>query len=145
MAGAGLDQTLTADYGAGTGQLFAEIGYALPVRDATVEPFAGIALSDTRTRGFSESGGSAALDGQRKRDNQTSTTLGVRGRTPFELGLPRAVSRQARAGAMPWQRDPGKHTGVPGSETFTVTGTPIARNAALIEVGGEVAISAMPR
>ncbi|WP_084084388.1 autotransporter domain-containing protein [Cupriavidus sp. USMAA2-4] len=142
VAGAGLDQTLTADYGAGTGQLFAEIGYALPVRDATVEPFAGIAWSDTRTRGFSESGGSAALDGQRKRDNQTSTTLGVRGRTPFELG----AAKGSVTASLGWRHALGSVTpestlAFRGSETFTVTGTPIARNAALIEVGGEVAIS----
>lgn len=53
----GLDQTLRADYGASTSQFFTELGYAMRFTGVTLEPFAGVAWSDLRTRGFSETGG----------------------------------------------------------------------------------------
>ncbi|WP_080693438.1 autotransporter domain-containing protein [Pseudomonas chlororaphis] len=142
VSGAGLSQKLTADYSAGTGQLFAELGYALPLGEATIEPFTGIAWNDTRTRGFSESGGSAALHGKRKRDDQTSTTFGVRGRTPFDVG----AAKGHLGASLGWRHALGSDTtkstlAFNGSQAFTVVGAPIARDAALVEVGAEVAIS----
>ncbi len=84
---AGSSQKLTADYGASTSQLFTELGYAVPLSErTTLEPFAGLAWNDLRTRGFSETGGSTALSGRSSSDTQTSTTLGVRGQTGFTLG-----------------------------------------------------------
>ena len=41
-----------------------------------VEPFAGLAWSDLRVRGFNESGGSAALSGQAQKQRLT-TSLAV--------------------------------------------------------------------
>ncbi|NWC93099.1 MULTISPECIES: autotransporter outer membrane beta-barrel domain-containing protein [unclassified Pseudomonas] len=82
-AGAGLDQTLKSTSGASTGQVFTELGYALPLNArATVEPFAGAAFSDQRLRGFSESGGFAALDGESK-TNDVTTTLGLHAQMAF--------------------------------------------------------------
>src|SRR5690606_17506681 len=83
----GGSQTLKADYHANTTQLFTELGYALPVGQAsTIEPYAGLAWYSQRSPGFSESGGSAALRGQSQTDNVTTVTLGLRGKTAVELG-----------------------------------------------------------
>ncbi|MGB3432102.1 autotransporter-associated beta strand repeat-containing protein [Achromobacter sp.] len=140
---ASTQEKLTADYGANTTQLFTELGYSMPLTDSTrIEPFVGFAWSDLRTRGFSESGGSAALNGHSSSDKQTSSTLGLRTQTDFTVG--RAEARlHAMAG---WRHAFGGLTAettmaFEGSQAFTVAGTPIARNAALAELGAEVAVS----
>ncbi|NMK47007.1 autotransporter domain-containing protein [Achromobacter sp. Bel] len=140
----GIEQKLTADYGASTTQLFTELGYAMPLSErASIEPFAGIAWSNLRTRSFSESGGSAALHGQSSSDKQTSSTLGLRAQTAFMLG--RAEGRLQ--GTLGWRHAfgdvaPKSTLAFDGGQAFTVSGTPIARNAALAELRAEVAMSA---
>lgn len=143
VAVAGAQQKLTADYGASTTQLFTELGYAILLSErASIEPFAGLAWSDLRSRAFSESGGLAALRGQSSSDKQTSSTLGVRAQTDFTLG--RAEGRlQATLG---WRHAfgdvvPQSTMAFDGGQAFTVAGTPIARNAALAELGVDVAVS----
>ncbi|HUG57588.1 MAG TPA: autotransporter domain-containing protein [Candidimonas sp.] len=136
-------QKLTADYGANTTQLFTELGYAIPLSErVTVEPFAGLAWSRLRTRGFSESGGSAALSGQPGSDAQTNTTLGLRAQTGFTLG--QAVG-QLRA-TLGWRHAFGDVTpqstqAFQGGQAFTVAGAPIARDAALTELGIDIAVA----
>ncbi|MGE8638321.1 MAG: autotransporter domain-containing protein [Achromobacter sp.] len=140
---AGMDQTLKADYGASTSQLFAEIGYARPAGGGvTLEPFAGLAWTDTRTRGFSESGGDAALSGNAKREDQTSTTLGLRAQTELALG---SVQGRARA-SLGWRHafgdvNPVSTLAFQAGQAFTVAGLPIARDAALVELGADVMLS----
>lgn len=140
---AGTSQKLTADYGANTTQLFTELGYAMALSDrASLEPFAGLAWSDIRTRGFSESGGSAALSGQSASDKQTNTTLGVRAQTAFTLGQTEGTLRAT----LGWRHAFGEVTpqstmAFDGGQAFTVAGASIARNAALAELGADLAIS----
>ncbi len=139
---AGLNERVSADYGASTTQLFTELGYAMPFGDSTIEPFAGVAWSDSRTRGFSESGGSAALNGKSKSDTQSTTTLGLRAQTPFTLASTSGTVR----GSLGWRHAFGSVTSEStlafnGGQAFTVTGAPIARDAALLELGAEFAIS----
>lgn len=140
---AGDSQKLTADYGASTTQLFTELGYSLPLSDrATIEPFVGLAWSDLRTRGFSESGGSAALRGQSSNDQQTTSTLGVRAQTDFTL----AGAEGRLQATLGWRHAfgdvlPQTSMAFDGGQAFTVSGSPIARNAALAELGAEVAVS----
>ncbi|MBB1624698.1 autotransporter domain-containing protein [Achromobacter sp. UMC71] len=140
---AGMDQTLKANYGASTSQLFTEIGYARPVGGGvTLEPFAGLAWADTRTRGFSESGGDAALSGRAKREDQTSTTLGLRAQTEVNLGRWQGAARAS----LGWRHafgdvNPATTLAFQDSQAFTVSGLPIARDTALIELGGDVALS----
>ncbi|MGE8619375.1 MAG: autotransporter domain-containing protein [Achromobacter spanius] len=139
----GVSQALTADYGASTTQLFGELGYTLPVSEhVSVEPFAGLAWSDTRTRGFSESGGSAALRGQSDSTKQTTSTLGLRALTNFTVGQTEG-RLQATLG---WRHafgdvQPQTIMSFDGGQAFSVAGAPIARNAALAELGVETAIT----
>jgi len=143
VAAAGQPEKLTANYGASTAQVFTEIGYALPVTDRLqLEPFSGVAWSNTRTRGFQETGGIAALQGQSASNTLTTTTLGLRGKTGFSAGKTEAVLR-ASAG---WRHafgdvEPGTRLAFDGSQPFSVTGAPIARNAAFTELGVDLAIS----
>lgn len=139
----GVSQALTADYGASTTQLFGELGYTLPVSEhVSIEPFAGLAWSDTRTRGFSESGGSAALRGQSDSTTQTTSTLGLRALTNFTVGQTEG-RLQATLG---WRHafgdvQPQTIMSFDGGQAFSVAGAPIARNAALAELGVETAIT----
>lgn len=143
-AGAGLDQTLKASYGASTGQVFTELGYAMPLNDrVTLEPFVAANYSDLRTRGFSEAGGDAALRGESGSNKVTTTTLGLHALTTFES----AGALGHVHGTLGWRHafgdlDPASTLSfVQGSESFTATGAPIARDAAVIELGVGIAVS----
>lgn len=139
----GVSQTLTADYGASTTQLFAELGYALPMSErVSIEPFAGLSWSDTRNRSFSESGGSAALNGHSDSNKQTTSTLGLRGLLNFTVGQTEG-RLQATLG---WRHafgdvQPQSTMSFDGGQAFTVAGAPIARDAALAELGVETALT----
>lgn len=140
---AGLDQTLKSTSGASTGQVFTELGYALPLSPrATIEPFAGAAFSDLRMRGFSESGGSVALEGQSNTQDVTTTTLGLHSHMALTAD-PLQGNLHSTAG---WRHAFGDVTpqttlALEGSQAFTIAGAPIARNAAIMEVGADVHVS----
>ncbi|MFP3743445.1 autotransporter domain-containing protein [Achromobacter sp. SIMBA_011] len=143
-AAAGLDQTLKASYGASTGQVFGELGYAVPLNDrVTLEPFVGANFSDLRTRGFSESGGDAALRGESGRSRITTTTLGLHARSDFES----AGARGAVRGTLGWRHAFGDRNPlstmsfVQGGDAFSVTGAPVARDAAVVELGVGIDVS----
>ncbi|CUJ47077.1 autotransporter domain-containing protein [Achromobacter xylosoxidans] len=141
VAGAG--QKLTADYGAGNSQLFTELGYAMAAgQRSQIEPFVGLAWSNLRTKGFTESGGSAALTGQKDSTTLTTSSLGLRGMTDFSLG--KAEGRLVAAGG--WRRafgdlNPDARLAFDGGQVFTVAGTPIARNVGFGEVSLDLAVS----
>lgn len=129
-------QTLKADYAATAAQLFAELGYATPLGRGTIEPFLNLAGSQLRMPAFSESGGWAALHSDRSRNTIASTTLGVRGNIPFELGSATASVDASLA----WRHAYGDVTpqatmAFSEGNRFTVNGTPIARDAALLGLG----------
>lgn len=136
-------QTLTADFSAYTAQVFSELGYELALSPgATLEPFAGVAVRNVRTRSFSESGGSTALSADAGRIRQTTTTLGLRGQTGFALG-PTMGRLHATLG---WRRafgdvQPETTLVLDGGSVLTVAGAPIAQSAALAGLGLEVAVS----
>jgi subtilase-type serine protease len=138
----GGSQTLKAYYHANTAQLFTELGYAFPVGAASqIEPYAGLAWLNQRASSFNETGGEAALHGDKAKDQLTTFTLGLRGKTAVDLGG-RAVRLAAGAG---WRHAAGDinperrlsfvHG---GAGTFNVAGAPIAKNAALLDLGAEV-------
>uniref|UniRef100_UPI0039F0A89F autotransporter domain-containing protein n=1 Tax=Bordetella sputigena TaxID=1416810 RepID=UPI0039F0A89F len=139
---AGVGETLKAHYGASTAQVFGELGYALPLgAKAALEPYVGVDYSDLRTRAFSESGGDAALNGDAARNQLASSTLGVHARTEVELGRTQARLR-ATVG---WRHtygdvDPRTTLAFDGSQSFTVTGAPVARDAAVLEAGADLAM-----
>lgn len=140
---AGGTEQLTADYGASTAQVFTDLGYEIAVSErASVEPFVDLSYSDLRTRGFSESGGLAALNGRSGSQGQASSTVGVRSRSAFTMGGAEGTLR----GSVGWRHaygsvKPKTTMAFDGSQSFTVTGVPIARDAAVLELGADVAVS----
>lgn len=140
---AGERQELKADYSASTGQIFTDVGYAIPLTDrVTLEPFFGADFSDLRTRGFSESGGDAALSGKSSTNNVGTTTLGLRAQTTFDV---KETAGRLR-GMLGWRHaygdvNPEATMSFDGSQPFTVAGNPLARDAAVLELGVDLAMS----
>ena len=138
-----LGQTLKADYSAHTAQLFAEVGYAIGQYDKFgFEPFAGVSLGQQRTGSFQEHGGFAALKGRSSTDDLASTTLGVRVHSDFQL-----AGKEGRLRAtVGWRHAFGdvtakKTMAFEGGQNFTVAGTPLARNTAVLGLEADVALS----
>ncbi|MFC4275344.1 autotransporter family protein [Achromobacter aloeverae] len=140
---AGLADTLRASYHAGTSQVFTELGYRLPVGDRmAVQPFAGANYSDLRVRGFSESGGVAALNGESQRSAVTTTTLGLRGELRFEsAGMPGRVHAMAGWRHAFGDLQPSATMAFSDSVPFTVAGTPIAQDAAVMGLGIDMRVT----
>lgn len=135
-------QTLKASYDARTLQAFGELGYALAVnQQSTIEPYVNLTWLQHRTKGFNESGGAAALRGEKGTENLAFSTLGVRAGTTFEAG-----ERQIHAyAALGWRHafgDREPKTGLSfiegGGQRFSITGAPIAKNTAVFALGAEL-------
>ena len=143
VAAGSLNQQLKSSYNASSTQVFTELGYHLPLGDAySIEPYAGLAWNQLRTRDFQESGGSAALRGSGTTDDVTSTTLGLRGAWQFESN--RAPGRITAS--LGWRHamgdvKPRQDLAFDGGSTFSVSGAPIAQNAAVLGLGAEIAIA----
>lgn len=140
----GGNQTLKADYSAHSTQVFSELGYAMPVgQRSTVEPYVGVAWLNQKAKGFTEEGGPAALQGESQKDSITTFTLGLRGKTALDVGRHTA---HIFAG-LGWRHasgdvDPGRRVSFVqgGGTTFGVAGAPIAKNAAVVDLGVEMSV-----
>ncbi|WP_139975222.1 autotransporter domain-containing protein [Ochrobactrum sp. CGA5] len=142
VAYTGFSDSLDADYDARTFQAFGELGYRIDTAVASFEPFANLSHIRLRTDGFTEKGGAAALSVDGETTNTTFTTLGLRASTPLQLGTSNANLK----GTLGWRHAYGDITPestqfFAGSNAFTVEGAPIAKDAALVEVGFDMAIT----
>lgn len=131
-----LGQTLKGSYNADGVNAFGEVGYTVKTAVADFEPFAGVSYSSMKTDGFNESGGSAALTVDGQTMNTTFTTVGLRTSKNFDLLGTAAVAR----GTAGWVHafgdvDPTSTARFASGDSFSVTGTPIDRDAALLEAG----------
>ena len=138
----GFADSLRATYGAGTFQVFGEAGYRFDVGAAIFEPFANIAYMSLTTKGFSETGGAAALTGTGLTTNVTATTLGLRAGGAFTIA---GLGGSAR-GTVGWQHaftdtTPWANLQLTGGTPFTAAGVPIAQDAALLELGIDLRLS----
>lgn len=139
----GFKDSLKADYNAGTAQVFGELAYGFSMGAARFEPFTNLAYVNLHTDGFRETGGAAALTSGSASTNTTFTTLGLRGSTTFDLN---GASVSAR-GMVGWRHafDDVTPTSTMrfagGGDAFTAAGVPIARDAAVVEVGLDFALT----
>ncbi|BCH24969.1 outer membrane autotransporter barrel domain-containing protein [Mesorhizobium sp. L-8-3] len=138
----GVSDSLKGDYNASTTQAFGELGYRVALGSVAFEPFANLAYVGLDTDGFTEKGGVAALSGANGSTDTTFTTLGLRASTTFDLN---GASLTAK-GMLGWRHafgDVASETAMQfgGGNTFTIAGVPIARDAAVVEVGLDYAIS----
>ncbi len=137
-----LFNSLRADYSATTSQGFAELGYQLQAGRFDLEPFLNLAYVNLHSNGFVEQGGLAALTSHAGDTDTGFTTLGMRAATDFMLGPMVATAR----GTLGWLHAYGDITpasvmSFAGGNSFTVTGVPIATDAAVTEAGFDLHIA----
>ncbi|MBV7482929.1 autotransporter domain-containing protein [Bordetella sp. BOR01] len=140
----GGNQTLKADYNAKSAQIFTELGYGFNVGSNTqVGPFLGLAWLNLKSDSFNEKGGDAALHGDSRTDNTFTTTLGVRGKTFFEVRGTQAFVQ----GGLGWRHangdiDPSRSMAFIAGDgaSFSVAGAPIAKDAAAVNLGVGVSL-----
>jgi len=138
----GFSNALAASYDAETAQVFGDISYAIPVGTGSVEPFGSLAYVHLNTDGFNETGGAAALSAEREKSNVTFSTLGVRVATADILDQPGVAVR----GSAGWRhafndRLPTVGLAFAGSSPFTVTGVPLSKDAAVLDIAVDAALS----
>ncbi|WDZ80494.1 autotransporter domain-containing protein (plasmid) [Ensifer adhaerens] len=138
----GFSDSLSADYSAGTGQVFGEFAYAFTAGAVDLEPFANLAYVHLNRDGFVERGGAAALFGQDASQDTTFTTLGLRAASSFDLGGVLATAR----GTVGWRHAfgdtlPLSSNGFSPASTFVIAGVPIAENTAVLEAGLDFAVA----
>jgi len=139
----GYADTLTTSYHAHTTQVFGEIGYATNVDSINLEPFFNLAFASTSLGAFQENGGEAALAGRANTQNQTFSTTGLRAASHVDLS---SGSKLTLTGALGWQHAIGNTTPssqltlLAGGSSFSVSGTPIARDSLNLETGIIMAI-----
>ncbi|HWA42607.1 MAG TPA: autotransporter domain-containing protein [Hypericibacter adhaerens] len=139
----GFSDSARADYDSRTAQLFGEVAYDVAIDRLAIEPFANLAYVNLDTDGFTETG-SAALTAKDESDDNLFSTLGLRLSSRFELGESLELVAHGMVG---WRHAFGGTTpssdfslaGGPGTP-FTIDGTPMAEDAAVIEAGADLNI-----
>jgi outer membrane autotransporter protein len=139
----GFADQLSADYDAGTAQVFGELAYKADAGRFKFEPFANLAYVSVHTDGFTEKGGAAALTSAGSTASATFITLGLRASTDVALG---GISATAR-GTFGWRHafgdvTPSSTFAFAGGDAFTIAGVPVARDSAVIEAGFDLPMSA---
>lgn len=142
----GLDETLTADQRARSLQAFGELAYGFEAAGAQLETFGALAHVRLRADGFSEAGGDSALTVAGERSDVTFTTLGLRGARDIAVG----ANGGRVTGMIGWQHAFGDITptglhAFAGGDPFAISGTPIGRNSARLELGLELDLAPQTR
>ena len=136
------DETLRGDNRADTVQLFGEAGYRLDTGAVELEPFVGLAQVRLSSDGGDEDGGAAALHDDGDRTDTTFSTLGLRAATALGVvGVPARLH-----GTLGWRHAFGDTESevtqsFAGGQAFTVSGVPIAEDAAVVEAGLDLGLS----
>lgn len=132
----GFSDSLTGSYNARTLQGFAELSHVFKTGKLDLEPYAQIAMVSHHTDDLSESGGSAALNGQEHGETRTFGTLGLR--TTIGFG------QDGKGGSFTlgtgWRHAFGSNQPLAslhftGSAPFTIAGAPVAADVADLEAG----------
>ncbi|MGE3905998.1 MAG: autotransporter domain-containing protein [Reyranellaceae bacterium] len=139
VAFTGFADSPSSSYDARTWQVFAEAGYRIGFEGIAFEPFAGVAHVDLHADGYDERGGQAALSSDSQDMSTTFTTIGLRAETQFQLGgtTARLTGMAGWRHAFGDVRPKAAHAFAGGSE-FDVAGVPIARDAAVLDLGAAV-------
>jgi len=133
-----------ASYDAHTAQVFGELGYDAKIGPVALEPFAGMTYVNVATDNFNEKGGDTALHGRSSDQDLPYSTLGLR--AGGEVARVAGAGLTAH-GMLGWQHAFGDLTPssqmkfASGSSDFTVSGTPISRNALVVQAGLDLAVT----
>ncbi len=134
----------TAKYSARTEQLFAEAGYSVQGEWLNLEPFVNTAYVNFENNGIAESGGAAALRGDKQHTDATVSTLGLRADTEWQVSPGTTVALRSELG---WQHQYGgleRGTGLRfngGNAPFVVDSVPVSRDGMVLKAGAEVAVN----
>ncbi|WP_448183227.1 autotransporter outer membrane beta-barrel domain-containing protein [Serratia marcescens] len=134
----------TAKYSARTEQLFAEAGYSVKGEWLNLEPFVNLAYVNFENNGIAESGGAAALRGDKQHTDATVSTLGLRADTEWQVSPGMTVALRSELG---WQHQYGgleRGTGLRfngGNAPFVVDSVPVSRDGMVLKAGAEVAVN----
>ena len=134
----------TAKYSARTEQLFAEAGYSVQGEWLNLEPFVNLAYVNFENNGIAESGGAAALRGDKQHTDATVSTLGLRADTEWQVSAGTTVALRSELG---WQHQYGgleRGTGLRfngGNTPFVVDSVPVSRDGMVLKAGAEVAVN----
>lgn len=133
----GFMDTVRADYNAGTTHLFGETNYQFLVNGTALQTFAGFNYMHHQTDSFVERGGAAALAVTSNDRDMVFTTVGLRSSAVLaQSGDFTLVGR----GTLAWRHafgdtDTAISAAFAGGSPFSLTGTPIATDAAYGEAG----------
>ncbi len=133
------EATLSAEYGAVTGQVFGELAYAVATEDSrTIETFGQLALVGLSRDGYSETGGAAALDADAATSGMGLVTIGLRSSNLLQD----EGSGTSLVGEVAWQHAFGDLDGAlsqsfAGGGEFAVTGAPIASDTLALQLALE--------
>lgn len=132
----GLSERLTSDYNAQSWQLFGEAGFELLQEEKRqIEPIAQLAYVQLHADSFHESAGISSLSGQSNNTNVPYTTLGSRFTAQVMQSENYVWNGRAVIG---WRHafddvNPTAAFAFAGGSPFIITGTPLARNALMID------------
>ncbi|SFJ30023.1 autotransporter outer membrane beta-barrel domain-containing protein, partial [Phytopseudomonas argentinensis] len=130
-------------YVATSTQVFAELGYRLPLGDYLVEPFLGLAHVQIEREEFRERGGDSVVQAQSVRKAINYSTMGVNATVP--LATIAGTSLKLK-GSMGWQHafdgdtPESEHT-FAGSHLFRVRGAPLERDNVVVKLGVEARVN----
>ncbi|STX52815.1 Extracellular serine protease precursor [Legionella busanensis] len=133
---------LTNNYNANTAQVFGELGYDLQVNRFSIKPLVNIAYIDVSSDRFKEHGGAASLRARQASQDMTYTTLGIREKGVLYVTDTYALNQRIFLG---WRHAYNSLTPqatlnfASGSLPFLIGGTPLARNALLLDAGIDIA------
>ena len=141
----GYTDRTSADYDVDIGQVFGEVGYGVVSQGVAYEPFFGLAMVHLDSDGFTESGGAAALTGGSSSSDYGTATLGLRASASYAMTNGMVVSPRLSAawqhayGDLSTSASLGYASGA--GDGFTVSGTSLMQDTALIDAGIDVQIS----
>lgn len=138
----GASEHFKEDYNAATNQVFGELGYAIELGNAQLEPFANLAHVRLDTDSFDEKRNVIRLENKSQDNDITFSTLGLRAATRLNAGSV-AIKPNATLG---WRRaygdvTPESRAAFSGGDTFELSGAPIARSAAVLGAGVDLGLS----
>lgn len=147
VAFSGFSERANAGYDAHTAQVFGELSYVVDTEMVALEPFVGHSHSCYKSDTIKEKGGDASLrsDGDQ---SITQSTIGLRAAKHIDLGQEADLIVRGSVG---WQHAFGSTQAdasmrfAQGGDSFKVEGAPMARDAALVGAGVDMAISERSR
>ncbi|WP_072215015.1 autotransporter outer membrane beta-barrel domain-containing protein [Type-D symbiont of Plautia stali] len=131
-----------AKYSARTQQLYAEAGYSMLTKWVNVEPFVNLAYVNLKSNGIAESGGAAALRGDKQYTDATTSTLGLRADAEWKVSPGTKIVLRSDLG---WQHQygdlsRGKGLRLSGSNApIVVESVALSREGIALKASAEVA------